>query len=53
MAGSAGPNRRAKDAAMAARLKKEGVKRTLMRCPICSKMIAVAGAYVHIAFHQN
>lgn len=41
-----------KDQEMAAELKRRGVVRTTMRCPICSTMIALATAYGHIAFHK-
>ncbi len=42
-----------KDQEMAADLKKRGVKRNTMRCPICHKEIAMANSYGHIAFHNK
>ena len=41
-----------KDSAMAADLKKRGVRRTTMRCPICHAEISIAHAYGHISFHK-
>lgn len=41
-----------KDQEMAAELKRLGVKRTTMLCPICHEVIALAIAYGHIAFHK-
>lgn len=46
-------NRRAKDAAMAAMMKKQGIKRGVMLCPICHAQISLAQAYSHIAFHSK
>lgn len=46
-------NRRAKDAAMASMMKKQGVVRTVLLCPICHAQISVAQAYGHIAFHSK
>lgn len=37
-----------KDKEMAARLKREGVKRIKARCPICHKVVNVNGLYNHI-----
>lgn len=42
---------REKDQAMAARMKAEGVKRTVARCPICSKLVAVNSLATHLAYH--
>ena len=36
---------------MAARLKKDGVKRESARCPICQKVVALNQLQVHIAYH--
>ena len=47
----AGKARSEKDKAMAARLKREGVKRTKARCPICNKMVSLKALYNHIATH--
>jgi len=44
----AGESQRNKDKAMAARLKKEGVKRTRARCPVCNRVVNVKGIYQHI-----
>ena len=45
MAGTADRN---KDIAMAARLKADGVKRKVARCPICNKVVNIKGLYTHI-----
>lgn len=42
---------REKDQSMAARLKAEGVKRDVFRCPICKQTVPVAAAYTHLAYH--
>ena len=42
---------REKNQEMAARLKKAGDKRDVGRCPICSKVVALAQLQVHIAHH--
>lgn len=44
-------NKSAKDQEMAARMKKEGVKRHTMQCPICYKLISIDQSYAHLAFH--
>jgi recombinational DNA repair protein (RecF pathway) len=49
--GAAKDNKKAKDQAMAAMMKRLGIKRTVLRCPICNKEIAISAAYVHIGFH--
>lgn len=41
-------NRRAKDQEMASRMKKEGVRRSSARCPICHSLIAMNSLYFHI-----
>ena len=38
----------AKDAAMAADMKRKGVTRLITRCPMCHKIIAIVGYYAHI-----
>ncbi len=40
-----------KDREMASRLKKEGVKREVARCPICSQVVALSKFPVHLAHH--
>jgi hypothetical protein len=42
---------REKDQAMAARLKAEGVKREVARCPICNKVVSLVHLYTHVAYH--
>lgn len=42
---------REKDQAMAARLKKDNVKRDSGRCPICSKVVSLGQLQTHIAHH--
>jgi len=39
----------ANNKAMAARLKKEGVTRTVARCPICNRVVSLKGLAHHIA----
>lgn len=39
---------KAKDAAMAARMKQEGVVRKIARCPICNKLVNLKGLANHI-----
>jgi hypothetical protein len=51
--GAAKDNKKAKDQAMAAMMKRLGIERTMMRCPICHVEISVRHAYVHIAFHNT
>lgn len=41
-----------KDQEMAAELKRRGIVRTTMSCPICNALINLATAYGHIAFHK-
>lgn len=48
---AASSQRREKDQAMAARLKADGVKREVLRCPICSEIVSIERAYAHIAYH--
>lgn len=43
-----GSERRAKDAAMAHRLKAEGVKRSSGRCPVCHKVVPVERVAAHL-----
>ena len=42
---------REKDQAMAARLKAEGDKRTVGRCPICNAVVNLDNLQTHIAYH--
>ncbi len=50
MKGGTGPGlKRMKDAAMAARLKEEKVRRMSQRCPVCYRITALAGFYGHIS----
>jgi uncharacterized protein with PIN domain len=42
---------REKDQAMAARLKKDGVKRDSARCPICNKVMNLKDFANHIGHH--
>lgn len=41
-----------KDQEMAARLKKENVRRISGRCPICNDIINLNSLYSHVAFHR-
>lgn len=41
-------NRKAKDAAMASAMKREGVERTVAQCPMCHALIALRLLYGHI-----
>ena len=50
--GAAKDNKKAKDQAMAAMMKKLGVKRTHLRCPICNALVSVDNAYGHIGYHK-
>lgn len=45
--GSAG-RLRAKNAAMAAEMKRNNVERRICRCPVCNKLVSVAGVAQHI-----
>ena len=45
--GSTGINLRAKNSAMAARMKAEGVERTTCRCPLCHKTVSLKQIGVH------
>lgn len=40
-----------RDREMAARLKREKDTRTVARCPICSKVVALNQLPVHLAYH--
>jgi uncharacterized protein with PIN domain len=42
---------REKDQAMAARMKQDGVKRDVARCPICNKVVSLNQYPVHVAHH--
>lgn len=46
--GTAGRNK-AKNIAMASRMKQEGIDRRTCRCPICHKMVGIAALPLHIA----
>jgi hypothetical protein len=39
---------RAKNQAVAAMMKAQGVKRNVCRCPICHKLVGVDSLYAHI-----
>ena len=39
---------RAKNAAMAAEMKRNNVERRICRCPVCNKLVSVAGVAQHI-----
>ena len=41
-------SKRAKDVAMAARMKAKGEVRKEARCPICNKVVSIKGFYNHI-----
>ncbi len=43
-------NRKAKDAAMAAEMKRLKIERTSFRCPICYGMVSLNSAYGHIVY---
>jgi len=45
--GTAG-RQRAKDAAMAAAMKAQGIERNIGKCPICNKAISLGSLYNHI-----
>ncbi len=42
---------RTKDQEMAKRLKDEGVKREVGRCPICNKVVSLNQLPVHVSYH--
>jgi hypothetical protein len=42
-----------KDQEMASELKRKGIKRLVMLCPICHTQISLSNAYGHIAFHKG
>jgi hypothetical protein len=44
-------DKRKKDQEMAARMKKNGEKRDVARCPICNKVVGVNQLQVHISYH--
>ncbi len=48
---AASSQKREKDQAMAARLKADGDKREVFRCPICNAVVALPQAYTHLAYH--
>lgn len=43
-----GSSTRNKNMAMAARMKAEGVRRNVARCPICYRIVSLSGLYHHI-----
>lgn len=51
--GSSAGLRRAKDANMAAAMKKAGIERREGRCPICHTLKSLGGMYNHIATCKN
>lgn len=51
--GSSAKNKKGRNAAMAARLKEEDVRRTSGRCPICNGIIALTAYYTHVGFHKT
>ena len=50
--GSGAGQRRNKDTAMAARMKKLGIKRTSQKCPICYQTVSLSTYGIHIAVHK-
>ena len=46
--GATGTNLRAKNSAMAARMKAEGVERHTTKCPCCHNTVSLDGVYRHI-----
>lgn len=44
--------KRAKDGAMAKRMKEEGVTRNVARCPVCHFLISLHHMYNHVALHK-
>lgn len=46
--GGTGARRKAKDSAMAAMMKAQGVERTTMNCPMCHKRIGINSQYSHL-----
>lgn len=46
--GARASSQRVKDQARAADLKKRGIGRTVARCPICNRVVAINGFYGHI-----
>ncbi len=47
--GGTGARLKAKNAAMAAAMKAEGVTRSTAKCPICHKLVALGSLHFHIA----
>lgn len=47
-AGARGSNLKAKNSAMAARMKADGICRRTMRCPICHHLIGISGLFAHM-----
>lgn len=41
-------DRRAKDSAMAQHMKKDGVTRTSMKCPMCHSIVSINGLFGHL-----
>lgn len=52
MADAKKQNKRAKDQAMAAAMKKDGVERKVGRCPICGGVVALNRLADHVSFHS-
>ncbi len=44
--------RREKDQAMAAQMKRDGVRRASARCPICGRLVALAQLTQHVGLHR-
>lgn len=45
-------NRSQKDKEMAAELKRRRVTRTVLRCPICNRVMSIKAFQTHIAAHK-
>lgn len=46
--GGHGASTKAKNAAMAARMKADGVERATMKCPLCNRMVGIKSFERHV-----